>query len=62
MVFFGVIAICASVAFGQAEAGSISGTVHDASGSVIPDAMIVARNLATGAGADQIGFYFSGLL
>jgi len=49
MVCFGVIAICASVAFGQAEAGLISGTVRDASGAVIPGATVVARNLATGA-------------
>jgi Carboxypeptidase regulatory-like domain len=49
MVFFGVIAICASVAFGQAEAGSISGAVHDTSGAVVIGATVAARSVATGA-------------
>ncbi len=36
-------------AFGQAEAGSISGTVRDASGAVIPGAQVTATSVATGA-------------
>src|SRR5208282_925945 len=36
-------------AFGQAEAGSISGTVKDASGAVIVGATVRTKSLATGA-------------
>jgi Carboxypeptidase regulatory-like domain/TonB dependent receptor len=39
----------AALAFGQAEAGSITGTVRDSSGAVVPDAVIKARSLSTGA-------------
>jgi hypothetical protein len=35
--------------FGQAESGSISGTVKDPSGAVIAGAMVKAKNAATGA-------------
>jgi len=35
--------------FGQAEAGSISGTVKDASGAVIAGATVTSKSLATGA-------------
>src|SRR3977135_896069 len=35
------------LAFGQAETGSISGTVRDTTGAVIPDASVSARNAAT---------------
>src|SRR3981189_1392959 len=35
------------LAFGQAETGSISGTVRDTTGGVIPDASVLARNAAT---------------
>ncbi len=36
-------------AFGQAETGSISGTVRDATGAVISGATVTAKSLATGA-------------
>ena len=36
-------------ALGQVEAGTISGTVHDASGAVIVGANVTARNVATSA-------------
>jgi outer membrane receptor protein involved in Fe transport len=36
-------------AFGQAETGSISGTVRDSTGAVVPDASVTARNTATSA-------------
>ena len=36
-------------AFGQAEAGSIAGTVRDPSGAVIPGAQVTATSVATGA-------------
>jgi hypothetical protein len=41
--------LAAAPAFGQAEAGSISGTVRDASGAVIPGATVTAKSVATGA-------------
>src|SRR5579872_959213 len=36
-------------AFAQADTGTLSGTVRDTSGAVVPDAMVTARNAATGA-------------
>jgi len=35
--------------WGQVETGQISGTVQDASGAVVPNVAIAARNVATGA-------------
>ena len=37
-----------AAAFGQVEAGSISGTVRDASGAVIPAASVTVKSIATG--------------
>ena len=36
-------------AYGQAEAGTVSGTVKDATGAVVAGAMVTAKNLATSA-------------
>ncbi len=36
-------------ALGQAEAGTVSGTVKDATGAVVPGATVTAKNLATSA-------------
>jgi hypothetical protein len=44
-----VIALFATYAFGQAETGSISGTVTDATGAGIPTASITVTNQATSA-------------
>ena len=41
--------LCASSALAQSESGSISGTVRDSSGAVIPDANVIVTNLATAA-------------
>jgi len=44
-----LLALVAVFAFGQAETGSIAGTVTDPSGAVVPGATVTVRNLATGA-------------
>ena len=38
-----------SLVFAQVDTGTLSGTVKDTSGAVIPEAMVAARNTATGA-------------
>jgi hypothetical protein len=43
----GLLVLVSSAAFGQAEAGAISGTVHDSSGAVISGAKVTIVNLAT---------------
>ncbi len=50
--FFYVLALlllAPSLAFGQADTGTLTGTVRDTSGAVVPDAMVTVRNAATGA-------------
>ncbi len=49
LALFSLIAICTSVAFGQAEAGSISGTVRDATGAVVANANVTATHVGSGA-------------
>jgi Carboxypeptidase regulatory-like domain len=44
-----ILMLVAAGAFGQAETGSISGTVHDPSGAVVPNAAVTVTNLATSA-------------
>src|SRR5947208_15225156 len=48
-------------AFGQTDRGTITGTVSDATGAVIPGATIEAKNVATGAvyqaGSSETGNY-----
>jgi predicted heme/steroid binding protein len=39
-----VVLVCASLAFGQSDLGSISGFVKDPSGATIPNAQVIARN------------------
>ena len=48
-LFFFVImfAFVSATAFGQADTGSISGTVRDTTGGVVPDAKVSARNIET---------------
>ena len=43
------LSLISTRAFGQADTGAISGTVRDASGGVVPDASVTAKNLATSA-------------
>jgi hypothetical protein len=42
------LALCAMVAFGQGDRGTITGTISDPAGAVVPNAVIEARNTATG--------------
>src|SRR5881392_3611595 len=48
-------------AFGQSDRGTITGTVADATGAVIPGATVEAKNTATGtaftAGSSETGNY-----
>jgi hypothetical protein len=44
----GVIALASSLVFGQGFSAAISGSVRDASGAVIPQAAVSARNIETG--------------
>jgi len=45
--FLMLFSLSTILAFGQAETGSISGTVRDTTGAVIPDASVSARIAAT---------------
>lgn len=48
MVLMGVLIFSALSAYAQFDNGSITGTIRDASGAVIPGAKVTIRNLATG--------------
>jgi hypothetical protein len=41
-------ALCAQLAFGQVNTATISGTVHDSSGAVLPGASVTIVNQETG--------------
>ena len=41
------VSLCAFVAFAQTDRGTITGTVLDVSGAVVPTASIEAKNAAT---------------
>ena len=40
--------LCATAALAQSERGTISGTVHDATGAVVPSAKVTLTNSQTG--------------
>lgn len=44
-----LLVILPSLAFAQVDTGTLTGTVKDTSGAVVPDAMVSIRNTATGA-------------
>ena len=47
LALLSLLALCTNAAFGQAEAGTISGTVRDASGAVLTGAKVTVTNVAT---------------
>ncbi len=65
-VLVALIALLASSAIAQVVTGSVSGTVQDASGAVVPGATVVLTNVNTGAVANattsQIGTFRFALL
>lgn len=58
---FCVLLLSATLTFGQAETGTINGTVTDSTGAVIPNAKVVVKSIATGAiratATDGRGYY-----
>jgi len=46
-IIFGLM-LAALMLWGQAETGQIVGTVQDASGAVVPNVTVAAKNVATG--------------
>ena len=56
-----VVLVCASLAFGQSDLGTISGFVKDPSGAVVPKAQVTVKNELTGleraVTTNDSGFY-----
>lgn len=56
-------ALCAPVCFGQVDAGTVTGTVHDSTGAVIPGATVIIESVGTGlmieTGTGAQGIYVS---
>ena len=56
-----VVLVCASLAFGQSDLGTISGFVKDPSGAVVPKAQVTVKNELTGleraVTTNESGFY-----
>jgi Carboxypeptidase regulatory-like domain len=48
LAFFGLLALCAGVAYGQAIDGNIVGTIVDSQGAAVVGADVTATNIATG--------------
>src|SRR5690349_10886966 len=67
LTIFAMAGLLAVNSFGQVADGNLVGTVYDASGKVIPEASVTAKNISTGVvaetKADQSGAYrFNNLL
>jgi hypothetical protein len=60
-LLFLVMVLAASLCFGQTQTARLQGTVHDASGAIVPNAKVVAVNNATkdssDATANSTGYY-----
>ncbi len=65
LLLLGVIFLMPGIVFGQAR-GSITGTIRDPNGAVVPDVLVTVRNVATGqsreARTDESGNYVITLL
>lgn len=61
LILFGLFASLGSVAYGQTTFASISGTVTDPAGAVVPGATVEATHVATGykytATTNEVGYY-----
>ena len=61
LFFVLVLSIVAPAAFGQAETGTINGTITDQTGAIVPKARVTVKNVGTGSErvleADTNGFY-----
>jgi len=53
MLFLGIL-VCCGLGFGQTAAGSLSGTITDANGAVVPAAKLMATNTETGTRLETI--------
>jgi outer membrane receptor protein involved in Fe transport len=49
LYLFALLLLLPSLVFAQVNTGTLTGTVRDTSGAVVPDAMVTVRNTATGA-------------
>lgn len=62
LLLFLVVLLIAPCAWPQASMGTVSGTVRDQSGAVVPDTPVVLANTATNVTStnrtNQVGFYF----
>ena len=56
LVALSLILQCGSLVHAQSTFGTITGLVTDKSGSVIPNAVVVATNTATGVRAQTVQF------
>src|ERR1700733_5924177 len=45
---------CATIAFAQLNTGTITGTVTDSSGAVVPNAKVTVRNTGTNVARDTV--------
>src|SRR5262249_37077278 len=61
LLLAGSLLVCVFTAFAQTDRGSITGTISDPAGAVVPNAQISVRNVDTGAifqgGASATGNY-----
>ena len=59
--FLPLVLLCAAAAFAQLNTGTITGTVTDSSGALIPDVKVTVRNTATnvarGSSTSSAGVY-----
>ena len=47
MRIISLMLVCSAIAWAQSDRGSITGTVTDSTGGIVPDAAVTATNTAT---------------